>query len=171
MTSFAASMACATVISVVSSVIASGACIGASARSASRIARAHLRQNIRVAAIFVGFQPPAPGARLGACGDEQLDLGIRTDDRADVAPIQNRTTLAPGKIALKRHQRRAHLWQYGHAAGGLSRIQAAQTVARQIVRRQVARGQDRITALHAHGAIQQARIQMREAEFARNWRG
>ena len=44
-------------------------------------------------------------AHLGACGHEQLGMGVRSDDGSDVAPIEHRPTLLGDEVALPLQER------------------------------------------------------------------
>ncbi len=51
----------------------------------------------------------AAGAHLGGCGDEDLHVGVREDDRSDVAAVEHRARRGAAEIALEGEQRLAHL--------------------------------------------------------------
>ena len=125
---------------------------------------------------------PAPfGAHLGRGGDIELGCGVRRDDRADVAPIQNGAAGLGGEVLLQLQKRGAHAGMAGDPAGRLARVTLGQAwivrQARQIQRTSGGRsdlGVIQILACIQHGqtngAIQQARVQMRQAVMGRQTR-
>ena len=93
------------------------------------------------------FGMATAGADIIIGGHEQLYLRVRTDHRADVTPVQNRTTVAGRERALKIQQRLTHLGDRGHAAGGLRHLGRAQIVGLQILGCQRAGGTNRVSAI------------------------
>ena len=93
------------------------------------------------------------GADRGAGGDVKLHLSLGADHGADVAAIEDRAALAPGKAALEIDERRPHLGDHGDPAGRLPGPESAQVIALQIIVRQRSRGFDRIAALRSDRAV------------------
>ena len=58
---------------------------------------------------------PAARAYLGACDDEELHLGIRADDRADIAAVQHGALRPAGELALLLNEDAADLRDDGDA--------------------------------------------------------
>ncbi|MNV55256.1 hypothetical protein D3C71_1474860 [compost metagenome] len=126
---------------------------------------------------------PAPlGADLRRGGDIELGCGVGRDDRADVAPVQNGAAGLAGEVLLQLQQGGAHARMAGDPAGRLARVPLGQTrIVRQAAEIQrkgrrfgrlgVAQVLPRIQHRQTDGAIQQARIQMRQAVMGRQTRG
>ena len=102
---------------------------------------------------------------LGAGRDENLHLGVRADHGSDVAPVKDRAAIAPCEIALKPHQRLAHLGDCRDPGGGGPGLQTAQVLARKIRLCQTAGRSHRVAALGTDGTVKQPGIEMRKAEM------
>ena len=112
--SMAARMAASISRCVVSSKCASGACFrGATARLAvAFVALEDVGQHrglVDLPALRPVFGCPAAGAHFRRRGDENLNVGIGTDDGADIAAVEHGAGRLGGEVALKGEQRRAHL--------------------------------------------------------------
>jgi len=125
---------------------------------------------------------PAPlGADLGSGRDIELGDGVRRDDRADVATVKNRAAGLAGEVLLQFQKRGAHARMAGDPAGRLARVALGKArIVRQTRQFQRACGRfghtrviqvlPRLQHSQSHSAIQQARIQMRQAVVRRQTR-
>ena len=109
----AASNAASISKSEVSSKSASGAGrMGALPREASRSSRrrmsARMASKVTASELALALQKTPFGAHLGAGGDVDLGVGVRADDRADIAPVEHGAArLARRRPAGRRAARRA----------------------------------------------------------------
>ena len=126
--------------------------------------------------------PAALGADLGRGGDIELGDGVRGDDRADIATVQNGAAGLTGEVLLQLQKRGAHARIAGDPAGRLARMTLGQArIVRQAgeVQRQgrrlgcsrVAQIPPRVQHRQTHRAIQQAGVQMRQAIVRRQTGG
>ena len=107
--------------------------------------------------------------------DEQLGVGCRADDRADVAPVEHGAAGLRGEPALQVEQGVAHGLVRGHDRGGiadLAPLQARIVEAGDVedlggARRggHVAERQAGIEKAQRHGPVEEARVEMRQAEM------
>ena len=120
---------------VVSSKCASGAGFnGAVVRPVSRSSRR--RMSARIVGLIDGtaacphFGRSPAGPRLRARGDEDLHLGVREDDGADVAAVEHRPRAGAAEISLEGKQRLAHRAEYWKSARRLPRWRGLSAAAR-----------------------------------------
>src|SRR5690625_302797 len=148
------------------------------------VAGLHLGQDVRVYSWFSALEQlliTPSCARLEARRDEELDLCIRTHDRADVSPVQHCTTAAvrwfAGKATLEVEKLRPHLRMRRNPRGSLRRALAPQAVPGEIRHHEPARhlpGRFGIIGIAAfleqtrgNRAIETAGVQVRETERQR----
>src|SRR6266850_915942 len=81
----------------------------------------HDRLPVRVLPLAPELEESPLGARFGRSGDEYLEIGVRKDNRADVASFHHEARLA-GEGALERHEPPAEPGMERHARGGLPRL-------------------------------------------------
>ena len=97
---------------------------GATARWLSRSSRLRMSASTAASSISPPLRPvfgrPAAGAHLRRGGDENLNVGIRADDGADIAAVEHGAGRLGGKIALEGDERRAHFGNGGDDRGRLA---------------------------------------------------
>ncbi len=114
---------------------------------------------------------PSPRALLGGRRDEQLHVGIRADDRTDVAPIEHRPGRTDRERALEREERIPHRLEGRNHGGGLAHLGPAQTgiilQGRGVQRpgdpgrgRLVRQGEIPVEQGAGHGPVQEAGVQV-----------
>ena len=120
------------------------------------------------------FRRPAAGAHLRQGVDENLNVGIRTNDRADVAAVEHRAGWRRREGALQLHEGGPHLRNGGDDRGhfgeaaclqlGFVEAGDVEALRRRDCGDAVIRGLSAIAQRLGDGAIQQAGIEMPEPE-------
>ena len=118
------------------------------------------------------------GPRGRAGGDEDLHIGVGTDDRADVASVENRAARTRGEGALRLDQRRADARHRGDHGRRLAHLASAQGRVVEIGEAEPAGGGDRcglVVKIPILGdqrsrsrAVEQPRIEMRQPVMGRD---
>src|SRR5579885_2177628 len=119
------------------------------------------------------FGGAAARTHLRRCGDENLNVGIRTNDGADIAAIEHGAGRPRRKIALESEQRRAHLGNGGNDGRRLTdgmtfehrlvEVRRVERTRRSNCRRPVAGRFAGIEHGLGNGAIEQPSVEMAQA--------
>ena len=167
---------------VVSTGTASGAARAASARGCGRARRASPARASTTSASAAELGGAAARALLRDGGEEDLDLGVGRDDRADVAPLGDPVALGED-APLLRDERLAHGRVGGDARGGLGHPRLADALGDVLAVEQDAlaelepraRARPRpgrgARAREADRAVHRPRVEVREAEPLRGGAG
>ena len=93
------------------------------------------------------------GPLLRACGHEQLGLGVRTDDGADVAAVEHGAAGLRRKAPLQIEERVAHRLEGGDDRGGVAHLAPAQALVLEALEVELARDDRRRPDLGEGAAV------------------
>src|SRR5829696_7917661 len=109
----------------------------------------------------------APRALLRACGHEQLGVGIRADDGADVAAVEHGAAGLCRKAPLQIEERVAHRLEGGDDRGGVAHLASAQALVVEALEVELAPDDRRGPDLGEGAAVVEERAGDRPVEEAR----